>query len=74
MATVVHKQYQPGEKVFGGAGATVFRPYPKTQSFSTQVELEPEVLLANAAEASLLRLLAQNPTDDIESQDLGKQT
>ncbi len=31
MATVKRKQNQPGEKVFGGAGAAVFRPYPKTQ-------------------------------------------
>ena len=72
MATVIRKQYEPGETVFGGAGAAVFRPYPKTQPPSAQVELEPEVLLANAAEASLLRFLAQNPSDDIESQDLGK--
>ena len=72
MATVKRKQNQPGEKVFGGAGVAVFRPYRKTQSSSTQVELEPEVLLANAAEASLLRFLAQNPSDDIESQYLGK--
>ena len=72
MATVIHKKYQPGEKVFGGAGAAVFRPYQKTRPSSAQVELEPEVLLANAAEASLLRFLAQNPSDDIESQDLGK--
>ena len=73
MAKVIERQYQPGEKVFGGAGAAVFRPYPKTQSSSTQFELEPEVLLANAAEASLLRLLAQNPTDEIESQDVREQ-
>jgi len=74
MVTVMRKQYQPGEKVFGGSLVAVFKPNQKTQSPPTQVEFEPEVLLANAAEASLLRLLAQNPNDDIESQDRGKQT